>query len=56
MEISKEKVLDIINEIEKEAMDESKPSKCTSMDKLHYLFGVMDTCENIKNELSRNSK
>lgn len=56
MEISKEKVFDIINEIEKEAMEEYKPPKCTSMDKIHYLFGVMDTCENIKNELNRNNK
>lgn len=48
MEIIKEKVLDIINKIEKEAMDESNPSKCTSMDKLHYLFGVMYTCETLK--------
>lgn len=53
MEISKEKVLDIIEEFKKEAWDDYCSTNILNTNKKRYLLGVMDTCEEIKNAIRR---
>lgn len=54
MEINKEKVLGIIEEFKKEAWDDYCSTGIFNTKKKQYLFGVMDTCEEIKNAIRNN--